>query len=170
MIDPDVRRAVKSDSITTPNVLRIKISNFEVLNDHVVGASGDSKAFAQDDAIFSDTQNGLVARHHEGVRGRLVVGYFGLWCSLGAPVVRVNSQLARGCSTVGSTSGLRSFAFSASEVEGLGDDDVQRALLTKVIGQLGVVVGCDCWSCSATSGFRTKAFGSASDSSGADGG
>ena len=83
MIDPDVRRAVKSDSITTPNVLRIKISNFEVLNDHVVGASGDSEAFAQDDTILADTENGLVARHHEGVRGCLVVGNFGLWCGLG---------------------------------------------------------------------------------------
>jgi len=123
------------------------------LDNHVVGASGDSEAFAQKNTISANTQNGLVAGHHQGILGCFVVGHLGLRCGFGAPVVRIDSQLTRGCSAVGSTSGLCGFAFGASEVERLGDDDVQRALLTKVVGQLSVVVGRDCWSRPATSGL-----------------
>lgn len=146
MIDPNIGRAVESDSITAPNVLGVEIPDLEVLDNHVVGASSDTEAFAQNDTISPDPQNSLVARHHEGVPGCSVIGHLSLWCSFGAPVVRIDGQLTCGCSPVGSTSGLRGFAFGASEIESLGDDNVQRALLTKVVGQLSVGVWCDCWS------------------------
>lgn len=42
MIDPDIGRAVEGDSITAPHVLRVDVFDFEVLDDHVVGTSGDS--------------------------------------------------------------------------------------------------------------------------------
>ena len=153
MIDPDIGRAVEGDSITAPHVLRVDVFDFEVLDDHVVGTSGDSQAFAQDDTVPANTQNGLVARHHEGVPGCLIVVHLGLRGSFRAPVVSVNSQLTRGSSAVGSTSGLGGSAFSASEVERLGDDDVQRALLTEIVGQLGIGIGRYCRSSHTTSGL-----------------
>ena len=153
MIDPSIGGAVEGDSITAPNVLRVQVSDLEVLKDHVVGTSGDSEAFAQDNTVSANTENGLIARHHEGVLGRFIVGHLGFRCSFGAPVVRVDGKLTRRRSPVGSTSGLRGFAFSASEVERLGDDDVQRTLLAKVVGQLGVGLGRDCWSRPTTSGL-----------------
>jgi hypothetical protein len=46
MIDPDIGGAIESDSITTPDVLRVQISDLEVLKYHVVGTSGNTEALA----------------------------------------------------------------------------------------------------------------------------
>lgn len=132
MIDPDVGRAVKSDGITTPDVLRVQVSDLKILENDIVCAACEAETLATDDAVSANSQDGLVAGDHERVGACLVVGHFDLRC-LGlfgvAPVAGVDSQLARGSGTIGSAACLGGGAFGASEIEGLGDDDGERSRL-----------------------------------------
>lgn len=48
MIDPDKVSTVKSDCISTPDVLRVEFGDVDVLNDDVLGSVGDAQALATD--------------------------------------------------------------------------------------------------------------------------
>lgn len=149
VIDPDVRGAVESDSVAAPDILSVQVPDLEVLEDHVVRAACDSESFASDNTIPANALDSLIARYHEWVEGSLVVSDAGFRCRflvVVAPVVRVDRQLTRGPSAVRCASSLRGCTFGVSEVEGLGNEDVERTGLTEVVSQLGVSVGSDCCS------------------------
>lgn len=130
MIDPDVGRSVESDGIASPNILRVQVPDLKVLNDHIVRASGHSESLASDHAVSAHTYDALVTSDLQRVRACFVVGDGGGGCtgllSL-APVPCVDCQLTRRAGSVGGASDLRRSALGASEVEGLGDDDVERS-------------------------------------------
>jgi len=60
MVDPNQVRSSERDSIATPDILRIKLSDVHVLDDNVLCAIGDPQPLSADDAGFSDANNGLV--------------------------------------------------------------------------------------------------------------
>lgn len=60
MVDPNQVSSSERDSIATPNVLRIKLSDVHVLDDNILCTIGDPQPLSTDDAGFSNANNGLV--------------------------------------------------------------------------------------------------------------
>lgn len=121
------RTAVDGDGITTPDVFRVDVGEADVLNDDVLCVADDSDSLALDDTLGALADQALVgADGHTKDTGLVVcdladLGSFGL--VVAAPVVLVDGDLALGASSPRSTSGLGSGAFSASEIEGFGQDN-----------------------------------------------
>lgn len=171
MVDPDIRRAIESDGVAAPDILRVQVSDFEVLEDDIVDTACNAESFATDHTVLANALDSLIARHHKRVLGCFVVSDLGSRCSFLlslAPVVLVDCQLTSGAGSVWCTSDFSRRAFGASEVECLGDDDVEGARLTKVVGQLSIGVGSNSWSCNSTRGFGAKAFWFSNGNSGVD--
>jgi hypothetical protein len=73
VVDPDVAGAIKSDGITTPNVLGVELADGDVLDDNVVNATSKTQALSEKHALLSVTNDGLVALDLNGVERSLVV-------------------------------------------------------------------------------------------------
>jgi len=139
MVDPDVAGAIKSDGITTPNVLGVELANGDVLDDDVGNAASKAQALSEEHTLLSVTDDGLVALDLDGVEGSLVVldvdaGSIGL--VVGAPVVLVDSDLASRLGTVRSTSLLGGSSLRTSEVESLSQNNSQGLRRSQVVLQL----------------------------------
>lgn len=126
VVDPDVGAAVKSDSITTPDVLGVELRDGDVLDNDIVDTTSKTKALAKEDTVLAVTDDGLVALDLDRVQSGLVVADIGggsVRLVVGAPVVLVDGDLAGGVGAVGSAAGLGSGALGLTEVEGLREDD-----------------------------------------------
>jgi hypothetical protein len=73
MVDPDVASTIKSDGITTPDVLGVEFADGDVLDDNVVNATSKTQALSEKHALLSVTNDGLVALDLDRVERSLVV-------------------------------------------------------------------------------------------------
>jgi len=73
MIDPHVTRAVKSDSITAPDVLGVELADSDVLDDNVGNATSKTQSLSEKNTALSIPNDGLVALDLNGVERSLVV-------------------------------------------------------------------------------------------------
>lgn len=58
VIDPDEISSGKGESISTPDVLVVQVTDLNVLDNDVLAGKGESLSL--DNALVSNTQNGLV--------------------------------------------------------------------------------------------------------------
>ncbi len=72
MVDPDEVGSTKGESISTPDVLVVQVTNLDVLDDDVLASKGE--ALALDDTLGSNTYDRLVGTDLDGVLCGLVVG------------------------------------------------------------------------------------------------
>lgn len=57
MVDPDLVSAVQSDSITTPDILRVQFGDVNVLNDDIADAVGQTQPLAPDDTSTANADD-----------------------------------------------------------------------------------------------------------------
>jgi hypothetical protein len=73
MVNPNKICVIKGDSITTPDVLRVKVGNVNVLDNDILGTLCNVEALALDDALASYTDETLVRPNKNGVQCSIVV-------------------------------------------------------------------------------------------------
>lgn len=73
MVDPDIASAIKSDGITTPDVLGVELADGDVLDDNVGNATSKTQALSKKDTLLAITNDGLVALDLDRVERSLVV-------------------------------------------------------------------------------------------------
>lgn len=73
MVDPDVAGAIKSDGITTPDVLGVELADGDVLDDNVGNAASKTQTLSKKHTLLSITNDGLVALDLNRVERGLVV-------------------------------------------------------------------------------------------------
>lgn len=138
---------VDGDGITTPHVLRVNIGETDILDDDVLDAVGHANTLSFDDTLVALADKRLVGANSDTNNTSLVVGDAGnLGCILlvvVAPVVLVDGNLASGTSTPGTATSRGGLALTASEVEGLGEDNGASLSITEVANQLSVGRGVD---------------------------
>jgi hypothetical protein len=130
VVNPDHVAAIDGDSITTPYVLRVDISEAYVLDDDVLDTVRHPDALALDDTLGALTNETLVRADSHTGHTSLVVRDAGDLRGLGlvvvAPSVLVDSDLACGSSAPWFASCTGSLALGTSEVEGLSKDNDSR--------------------------------------------
>ena len=73
MINPDQVTASNSDGISTPDVLRVELSDVNVLNNDVLGSVGHAETLSTNNTLGSNTDDGLVGANVDGADSGLVV-------------------------------------------------------------------------------------------------
>lgn len=94
MVDPDVAGAIKSDGVTTPDVLGVELADGDVLDDNVGNAASKTQALSEKYTLLSITDDGLVALDLDRVERSLVVldvNACGAGLVVGAPTKRLKS-------------------------------------------------------------------------------
>lgn len=146
VVDPDKIGVIDGEGITTPDGVRVEVGNVDVLDDDVLGAAHDTETLAFDEALATNTDEGLVGSNGDTENTSLVVldgGGGGVGLVVLAPVVLVDGGLALGSGTPGETSGLGGGTLGADEVEGsVKIDDAGRGV-AEVGDELGVGLGVD---------------------------
>ncbi len=140
MVDPDHVGVVQGDGISTPDVLRVEIGDVDVLDDDVLGTADHAEAFALDDPLASDTDQGLVRPDSDAENAGLVVldrHLGGVGLVVGAPVVEVDGRLATRAGAPRSAASLGDSALGSSEVKGPVEHDDAGLGVTEVRDQLG---------------------------------
>lgn len=110
VIDPDLISSSQSDGITTPNILRVQLSDVDVLDDDVAHSGGEIETGAFNDTRGPRANQGLVRGDDDRVQASLVISDRGGWRTglvVAAPVVLVDSRLAAGVGAPRSASGAR---------------------------------------------------------------
>ena len=140
VVDPDEVSTVDGDSITTPDVLGVDVSEADVLDDDVLGAGDDTDTLALDNTLGALADQGLVGANGHTEHTGLVVLDAGDLGGVGlvviAPSVLVDSLLAGGGSAPGSATSRGDSAFSSGEVESLGQDDDTGGGVSEVADKL----------------------------------
>lgn len=168
VVDPDKIRTINLDSITSPNVLRVQLSDVDVLNDDVLSAL-DVKTLALDNTIGTDADNGLVRVDDNRVQSSLIVGNVdlrGVGLVVVAPAVLVDGLLAICSSAPRSTALLGGGSLSSGKVELLIEEDDSGCAVTEHRDQLVGGLGVGSLSVASTSGFGGKALGCTSHTGG----
>lgn len=161
MVDPDVASAIKSDGITTPNVLGVELADGDVLDDNVGNTAGKTQALSEKHTLLSITNDGLVALDLDGVEGSLVVldvNARGIGLVVAAPVVLVDGDLASRVGAVRSASLLGSGSLRASEVESLSQNNSQGLRRSQVVLQLLSGSWCNSLAAGTASGLGSEAL------------
>lgn len=123
MVDPDHVGVVQGDGITSPDVVRVKVGNVDVLDDNVGGSRHDPETLALDDTGRALTDQRLVGLDRNTQETGVVVrhaGLGGVGLVVITPAVLVDGELACGSSTPRGTAGGGGSALGAGKVEGLG--------------------------------------------------
>ncbi len=149
VINPDHVGAVNGDGITTPDVLRVDLSETNVLDNDVLDVAGHADTLALDNTLAALTDQRLVGFYSHSEHTSLVVGDAADLGSaglvVGAPIVLVDGDLATGAGTPWAATGRGNLTLSASEVECLGEDNDTRRSVAEVVDKLlgcGRVDGC----------------------------
>ena len=141
VVDPDHIGAVNGDGITTPDVLRVDLSETNVLDNDVLDVASHADTLALDDTLGALSDQRLVGLDSDAEHTSLIVGDAADLGSIGlvvvAPSVLVNGDLASGAGTPWAATGGGSLTLSASEVKGLGEDDNTGRRVTEVADELG---------------------------------
>lgn len=138
MIDPNKISAIKGNSVSAPNILRVQFSNMDVLNNNILG-SLDIKTLALDDTIRTNTNDRLIRVDDNRVQARLIVANIdlgGIRLIVVTPIILVDSRLAARARTPGRTALLGRSALGTGKVELLVEQDDARGRVAKHRDQL----------------------------------
>lgn len=141
MVDPNLVSAIKRDGIATPDELVIQVANLDVLNDDILATGTHPQAFAFDDSLVTNSNDGFVGRNIDG-GFRSVVPRSRLLCRVAA-IILYDPLTA----TTGSPAGTNSTCCSAlgfGEIEFLVQDYDSRDNISEHVSQL-VNVGRVVW-------------------------
>lgn len=131
MVDPDLIGPVKRDSITSPDVPRIQVSDGDVLNDDIADTIRKTQSLALDHTTASTADQRLVGADFDRVGAGIIISHLHLrrgLLEIGAPIVGVDGKLAARSGSPGRTAGGGRGSLGAREVEGLGQDNCQRII------------------------------------------
>lgn len=73
MVNPNKIRVIKGNSITAPDVLRVKVCDLNVLDDDILRTLCNIKALALDDALASYTNETFIRPNENGVQCSIVI-------------------------------------------------------------------------------------------------
>lgn len=161
MVDPDVVGVVEGDGISSPDKLRVKLSDVNVLDDDVLGVD-DAETLTADNTLGANADQGLVGTNSDAQNTGLVVldvDLGGVGLVVGAPAVLVDSELALSAGTPGSTAGLTGGALGADEADGAVEVDTTGGRVAEVLDELGGALGVDSSSVATASGGRSETLG-----------
>lgn len=136
LVDPDHVGTSQRDSITTPDVLRVELSDVDVLDNDVRNTVCHPNSLALDDTVRARANDSLVGGNHDGVESSFVVRNRGrrrIGLVVPAPIVLVDGGLAASASAPRCTT--RSGHGRTSEVECLAQQNDARARVSKVRDQ-----------------------------------
>jgi len=170
VINPDEVRAINLNGITTPNVLRVELSDVDVLNDDVLGTL-DVQTLTLDNTVGTDTNNGLVRVDSNRVQASLIVGNISLGALslvVVAPVILVDSKLATSTSTPRSAALLGGGSLGTGEVELLVEEDDAGGAVTEHGDQLVGGLGVGTLGVASTGDFGGETLSGALDTGGGD--
>jgi hypothetical protein len=112
VIDPDLVGSHQRDGVSTPDVLGVELGDVNVLDDDVLGATGEPQSDSTDDSLAANTNDRLVALDlKRGERGGVVGHRDRRVVGVGAPVRAVDGILT----TVAGTSVTRGTAARGSD-------------------------------------------------------
>lgn len=158
MVDPNLIRSIKSDRITTPDVLRVQLSDVDVLNNDIADTVLQSQTLAPNDTLAAHTDDGLVGRHIDALNGSLVVCASGSGITT-APVGVVDRVLAATTAGVGGGNAalaVGTLALGAKVVELFVDQNNSRGAIGQPRGQLGSIARGSSNCVATTSGASCK--------------
>lgn len=170
MVDPNLIRAIKGDRITTPDVLRVQLSDVNVLNNDIADTILQSQTLAPNDTRAANANDGLVRRHIDALDGSLVVSASGGGITT-APVGVVDRVLAATTAGVGggdAALAVGTLALGAKVVELFVDQNHSRGAIGQPGGQLGSVTRGSSSSVATTSGTSRKSKRSSGHACGLD--
>lgn len=72
--NPDEVRAIHSNSISTPDVLGVEVSDMDILDDDVLGTVGHTQTLSTDNTLGSNADQGLVRANVDTSNTSSVVG------------------------------------------------------------------------------------------------
>jgi hypothetical protein len=120
MVDPNEISIVEGNGVSTPDILRVDISNRDVLDDDILGTANNPQTLTLDDTGAALADQGLVGVHSDTKNTSIIIANPGLSHTglvVIAPRVLVNGELAFGAGTPGGAAGSSGGSFSAAEVE-----------------------------------------------------
>ncbi len=170
--DPDEVSLVESNSVTTPDVLRVELGNVNVLNDNVLRSVGNTETLAADNTLVTNTDDGLVGAQVDSSYTSIVVrnlDRFGTCASVsvGTPVGGVDgilTSVARACVGCRAATSGSSSSLSALEVELSVKHDTARSAVREPSLQFGYRRRYETCCSATSSGTFSEAFGCALDS------
>jgi hypothetical protein len=140
VVNPDHVGTVNGDGITTPDVLRVDLSETDVLDDNVLDVASHADTLALNNTLAALTNQRLVGLDSDSEYTSLVVGdaanLGGAGLVVVAPSILVDGNLATGAGTPWTATGGGSLTLGTSEVEGLGQDDDTRGGIAEVADEL----------------------------------
>jgi hypothetical protein len=161
VVDPNIIGSVKSDSIATPDKVRVKIGNMNVLDDNVLDTIGETKTLTLNNTLRTNTDNALIRANHNRVQAGLVILDVNLASArfvFVAPQVLVDSKLAVSAGSPRSTASLASRTFRVLEVKSTLKVDNTRSVIFQIVDELLVVPRANNLPTFASSGARAETF------------
>jgi hypothetical protein len=143
MVNPNIVGSVKSDSITTPDNVRVEVRNMNVLDDNVLDTIGKTETLALDNTLRANTDDALVRANHDGVQAGLVIFDVDLGSVrfvIGAPQVLIDSKLAVSASSPRCTASFAGRALGVLEVKSALKVDDTSGVVLEVVDELLVVL------------------------------
>lgn len=101
VVNPDLVGAIQTDSITTPDVLRVELRDVDVLDDDILSTAGQAQTLAANDTGAANTDNGLVRSNCQALETGFVVGASGRRVVTAPVEVGLDSVLAGAAAGVG---------------------------------------------------------------------
>lgn len=150
VINPDVVGTIESNGITTPDELRVQLSDVNVLNDNIAN-TGQTETLTTNNTLTANTDNRLVRPNINTLNASLVVRTSGSRVAA-TPVGVIDGILASAAAGVGlgdTALAVGALALCAEVVELLVDEDGTRSAVGQPLGQFGGIARCS-GDCTAT--------------------
>lgn len=163
MVNPDFIRTVQTNSITTPDKLRVQLGDMNVLDDNVANTVLHLQSLATDDTSTANTNDRLVRGNSDALETSLVVVASGGRVRA-TPVRVVNGILAGAAASVGlgdAALAVRTLAFTGQVVEFLVDENDTRSAVAKPLSQLSDIARRGGRGTTTTCCSRCEAYGAA---------
>jgi hypothetical protein len=144
MVNPNVIGSVKSDSIATPDKVRVKVRNMNVLDDNVLNTIGKTETLALNNTLGTNTNNALIRANHNRVQTGLVILDVNLASTrfvFVTPQVLVDSKLTVSTGSPGCTASLAGRALRVLKVESTLKVDDTSSVIFEIVDKLLVVPG-----------------------------
>jgi hypothetical protein len=161
VVNPNIICSIKGDSITTPDQARVKVGDMDVLDNNILNSISETKTFAFDNALGTNTNDALIRADHDRVQAGLVILDSNLLSArvvISAPLILVDRKLAvRACSPRSAACFSRRSLGTLEVKSSLQVDDTGGVIL-QVVDKLLVVLGTNNLTALATSGASCKAL------------
>lgn len=166
VVDPDQVTVVQGDTVTTPDVLGVDISDSNVsvavsykdtglkrrrknsnsLNNNILSTTNNPQPLTLNNSLGALSQNSLLGSHRDPQRPRIIILDIHrrrIRLVVSTPVIRVDGQLTPRIRAPGRTAGLGGGSLGAGEVKGLREHDHAGLVVAQIRDQLVSGLGVD---------------------------